>query len=372
MLNQMNKSVNITYYFRKYKELMENKDIPYNDVYHVLAFITPTFYKALLNKSFKEEDICQILAVDEKNIVGAIGCCFTNQIIANGDIIPVQSGSYLFVEEEYRKYVIGIELLMHYQKLHPSKNSIASGISKMALPLYKILKYNLFEFPRFIFLIKSRSVVQAIFKLDGCLLTMASAIIDCGLWIYRQLLFIYTGIKTRKLIVEKTKIVPDTIEKIVLSDKHIFKELHNREWFEWNLNYTLSSDSRNKKALYLIKKGKEIIGFFITKMEFHEEASSRGFKNVYLGSVMEWGSKDENVLSETTIHLLALKTFPPCIDGVQMATSSTKTQKVFKRMGFVHVGDANMAVFVKSVKEEGIKDINNWRIRLAASDTLIN
>lgn len=372
MNNQTDEPVNITYFFRRYKELTENKEIPYNDIYHILDFITPAVYEALLNKPFEPEDVCQILAVDGQNIVGVIGCCFTNHIMANEDIIPVQSGSYLFVKEEYRKYAIGGELLMLYQKLHPSKNSIASGISKMALPLYKVLRYNLFEFPRFMFLIKSKSVLQAILKLDGCLLTAISAITDAGLWIYRQLLFIYTDLKTRELKVEQTRTVPQQVEKIVLSDKHLFKELHNREWFEWNLNYTFSKDERNKKALYLIKKRDEIIGFFITKTEFFEKASNRGFKNVYLGSVMEWGSKNEDMLSETKIHLLALKTFPSCIDGVQMATASAKTQRAFKRMGFAHVGDANMAVFVKSVKKEEIKDINNWRIRLAASDTLIN
>ena len=39
---------------------------------------------------------------------------------------------------------------------------------------------------------------------------------------------------------------------------------------------------------------------------------------------------------------------------------------------FIQVGESNMAYKIKSVKEEDIKDYNNWRVRLAVSDTVLN
>lgn len=363
----------VSYYQRTYKELKEEKILDFEDKYNIMASLNPLMKNALLNKPtlYNESDTCQILAIVNNVVVGVINC-FDSQLLLNGKKIPTQAGSYLFVHEEFRYLAIGGDLMMQYRNLHSSKNCIAGGISQVAKPFYSILKYSIFEFPRFMFLRKSRSVIQAIFKIDGIILFCIAKAVDIGLWIYRKILFLFTSIRTMRVVVIQATKTPEEVENIVFSDPHPFMELHDKKWIDWNLNYTFKEDERNKKALYLIKKREDIIGFFITKMEFHKEASSRGFKNVYLGSVMEWGSKNEDILSETMIHLLALKTFPSCIDGVQMATSSSKTQKAFKRMGFAHIGDANMATFIKSVKEEGIKDINNWRIRLAVSDTLIN
>lgn len=367
------KNPKIFYYKRTYGELKNKKSLDFEDKYNIISSLNPLMRKALLNKPipYDENEVCQILAIANNIVVGVVNC-FSSQLLLRGKKVPVQAGSYLYVHKDFRKYAIGGDLMMQYKSLHSSGNCIASGISQVAKPFYSILRYSIFEFPRFMFLRKCRSVLQTILKIDGVTLFCTSKVVDAGLWIYRNILFLYTSILTNNLTVTQPMDTPNEVENIILSDSHPFMELHDKKWIDWNLNYTFNEDKRNKKALYLIKKEQEIMGFFIIKIEFHKEASNRGFKNVYLGSVMEWGSKNEDILSEAMIHLLALKTFPKYIDGVQMATSSTKTQKIFKRIGFVHVGDANMAVFLKSVKEEGIKDINNWRIRLAASDTLIN
>ena len=113
-------------------------------------------------------------------------------------------------------------------------------------------------------------------------------------------------------------------------------------------------------------------GFFLIKQEYFEQASSRGFKNVYLGSLMEWGLKKQSVLKEKDIVLLSLYCFDKNIDGIQYASTEKKTIKQLKRHLFVQVGNANLGFKLRTFKDPTIKDINNWRIRLAGGDTLLD
>jgi hypothetical protein len=157
-----------------------------------------------------------------------------------------------------------------------------------------------------------------------------------------------------------------------MNDDHPFMEVHDKAWLQWNLNQTFSTDNRNKKRLYEIKKGDTTAAFFIIKQEFFSQASSRGFKNVYLGSVVEWGIDASSKLREKDIYLMAIGCFDKSIDGVQVATNDMNTMKMLKRNMFIRIGNATIAFKMKAVKEEGIDNINNWRVRIAGGDTLLD
>ena len=53
-----------------------------------------------------------------------VGCTnpYSGRAYINKEIIPVQSGSYLFSHEDYRKENVGGELFLKIANLHPTRN----------------------------------------------------------------------------------------------------------------------------------------------------------------------------------------------------------------------------------------------------------
>ena len=86
----------------------------------------------------------------------------------------------------------------------------------------------------------------------------------------------------------------------------------------------------------------------------------------------EWGIKKDVGLSEFDVMMAAIRHLPKEVDGAEVATTDNKIAKRFEHHLLFPMGDANMAAYIQSFKDKSIKDINNWRVRLAAGDTLLN
>lgn len=365
--------MDIHYYKRTFRELRENIELPFKDPYNIMSSMTSKRREVVLHNpsGCDDDDICQILALDGDVVVGVTNP-FPGRLLINGEIVGTQNGSTLFSHEDYRKENVGGELFLMSTKLHPTGNNFYAGISQMALPLYRALRYTLFEFPRMIYLRKSRSVVQAYLHSEGWWTKPCIWLADLGLWLHRQIVKFHNTCCYSKYLVEEVKDCPEEVEKIVKEDGHPYMELHDKAWFDWSIKYSMSDDPRTKRRLFVIKNKGIIEAFFLTKQEFFSQASSRGFKNVYLGSVMEWGIAKLSKLKEKDISLLSLKYFDSDIDGIQYATADDAVAGKLKHWLYVGIGTANIGTRIRSVKNADIKNINKWRIRLAASDTVID
>lgn len=360
----------VSLYQRRYKEISDKNDKGCSEYG---AALNNNTIKTLLNKptGYNPEEVCQVLIKDGEKIVGGVNC-FTTRLFVDGIVSEIQSGSHLYVDEEYRKLDVGADLFMNFTFMHPSQCCLTGGISQMALKMYKALGYAVFEFPRLIYLRKSRCVIQAVFKSESLLLWPIIKLVDLCLFIHRGLVSLLTINLRRRYKVQEESIIPKEVESIAMDDGARYMEVHDKKWFEWALKYSFTDDPRNQKQLYTVKRNGQIEGFFLVKMEFFEQASSRGFKNVYLGSIMEWGISKESVLKVSDLYLLALKFFPNNCDGIQVASSNSKTMKRLKRYLFVGVGQSNMAAKIGGKKLKEYSDISQWRIRLAAGDTIVN
>ena len=336
--------------------------------------LSPAIVKTLACNPSAESDgeVIQLVALcDEKAVGGEIS--FANRYIADGKVLSCRGASTLFVEEAYRKYDIAVDIMVGAANLTPKQDNIVAGISQQAFPLYKAMRYACFSFSRLIYLKKSRVAIEYLFKRRNSLTNALSIVGDVVLSCHRGLAFIGNRLRTSKYSIEKVREVPKEVEDIVIKDKHRFKELHDCAWFEWCLNHSFNSDSRNDKYLCVVKNSAgEIEGFFVNKIEFYEKASSRGFKNVLLGTVSEWGVKEGSALNEYDIQVLAMRAMPKNVDGVEVATTESAVRRKLLAHLFMPMGEANMAVLIQSFKDKAVKDINNWRVRIAAGDTLLN
>lgn len=364
---------NIRFIERTFGELEKGIVPNVKDPYRIMASLGPNMREALLHNpsGYKDDEICQILALDGDKVVGTINP-FSGRLRINEETVQVQNGSYLYAHEDYRKDNVGGELFLKLTNLHPTKNNFYSGISNMALPIYRALKYTIFEFPRLIYLRRSRSAVQAFLHSESWWTIPLIWLADFVLWFHRNLISQITKLRFVDYKVEEVQEVPQDIERIVMEDNHPFMELHDKSWFEWNLTNSFSEEGRTKRRLYVIRHKGSVDGFFLLKQEFFKQASSRGFKNVYLGSIMEWGISKISRLKEKDIVLLSLTCFDNGIDGVQYASTNQKAISQLKKLFFVQVGRSNMGFKIRTIKDDKIKDVRNWRIRLAAGDTLID
>lgn len=362
----------IEFYNLTFGELKSYSNRSYADPYNIASSLCEAMKEAVLHNpsGYQDEEVCQILALDNDVVVGCTNP-YSGRIYIDREVMPVQNGSYLFSHEDYRKDNVGGELFLKLANLHHTNNCYFSGISQMAIGLYRVLKFTLFEFPRMIYLRKSRSVIQSIFKTETKLITPLIWIADTCLALHRNILKCLSKEGRNGYEVIESNVVPQEVEDIILNDPHPFAEYHNKQWLEWSLNYSLTDEPRVKK-LFLIKKHGKIQAFFITKQQFFEQASGRGFKNVYLGSIMEWGISIGSELTEKDINLIAIHHFDSNIDGIQMATTDKSLASTLKKFLFFPIGSANVGIRMKSIKDPRIKDIKNWRLRIAGGDTLMN
>jgi hypothetical protein len=307
------------------------------------------------------------------NVVVASECFFRNKFIADNKEYGCQTGLALYVHPEYRKYAIGANILLYFRSMHPERNAIVNGFSNVAEPMYKALKFTCFETPRLVLLKKSRSVIEFIFK-RICWWTKPFEIFaNVLLSLCVNVVYKYNRIRTKDYTIERVNECPKDVEQIVLDDPHRFKELHDKKWFDWSLKYDFKDSSKRNKELYVVKnKEGMIVAFFLNKIKFYEQASHRGFKNVYLGSVSEWGIKPNENLTESDLQILATRYMPIYVDGCEVTTTNPKTLTSLRRNLFIHLGSIKMAIYIKSIKDKAINEITNWRIRIAGSDTLLN
>ena len=133
---------------------------------------------------------------------------------------------------------------------------------------------------------------------------------------------------------------------IVAKDAHRFREDHDSSWFKWHMTSSFSEDGPCRGYLLRAKEDGRCVAFALTKRRFHKQASSRGFKNIWLSSIMEWGALPgyEAKLKGLVLALI-LKGARDC-DAIEFSTDDENLGKFVRGIGLRKVGDSNFGVKV--------------------------
>lgn len=353
-----------------YKQLIAGNYQIGDDSYGIASYVlTPHRIAALKNCPFNiSEDACACFFVNVDDVVAARGQLFGTRLYVEGKIIPSGTGSSLETAKQFRHLALGAEVMLFSSTNDEYETFIASGISDMALPLYRKLRYHILEFPRIMQLRNVYSVLESK-GLGGFSLKVVSSLLNFPL----KLLLAYSKRKGKKLMkkyqVERVVIVPEWVDGIVLNDGHKYMEVHDHRWLQWNLDYNLRGFPQDIQSFYTIKREGKPVGFFMTKQRFRKEAG--GLKNILVGGIMEWGAINEKELSETDIYKIAQTTFSEDVDIVEAATADPVTVKEMKVCGFVSRGYAHIAFKDKKKQYKDASDINLWRVRYGYADVLL-
>lgn len=287
--------------------------------------------------------------------------------------MDVLAGSSLFVDSEYRRSGLGMDLPELRWQNSPSKIAFGAALSQMALPVHQLLDYTVFLLPRNIMLWHSRALVET--RLRGFAAKCVTVVLDCGLWLYSLLLRVVCFCKLNGLTIEEVssddEAMLGTVAEMIADDGASFAEVHDARWLKWHMTESFSKDGPMR--LFAVRKRGEAVGFYMTKKRFHEQASHRGFKNVWLGSVMEWQVKKgfEKMLGWLLVSA-ALRLKKEGMDAVEIPSADKSTNCFLRRIGWRQVGESNFVIKAGEGSplfgNEAMTKIENWRLRPAMGD----
>lgn len=363
-------SESISYYFRK----MQDVKLPEGmlDPYGIFEEAEPK-RRVLAENPFKlgDDDVFQLLGLIDNKIVGTV-LLMPTMLQLDGK--PCQSliGHGLSVQKECRGKGIGSKLTDKRLDFSRTKSLLICAASAMQLPILKRLGANVFYLPRMILLRRSFPVFENKIGAVGAKIVSPLADLVFGLQ-QRWLKHASDKILSRGLTLLELDEVSHEVEHIIAANNDRFREHHTVEWFNWIKNNNLVEDPSLKKHFYMVyDSNNRSVGFFMTRERFYKQASHRGYKDVNMGSVLEWGTADNAVLTDNELCLMALMSFSSAVDAVELCCCNEEMAAWFKKKGLVRVGDGNVVIRYRPESElaaiDGIGDAWNWRLRPAMGD----
>lgn len=298
---------------------------------------------------------------------------FLSRIIKDKEPIPAYTASTLYVDKEYRKYMLGLTIPENFVNLSSNGITYGAGCSRDARPVYvKYLGYKYFPLPRYIYLRNTRSLLSS--KLSSSVSRVFAPLCNMPLSIVHLVHGWVNSIKYSKYKVKEGVSQDDYTNAaiIAISDNHKYQEEHNSAWFNWVLNAP-PSHSGNYQKLFLLYDNNKPIGFWVLKVRYADNIRGQ-FKDLYVGTITEWGVIQPHKLKDYDVLSIALHYFEKYVDVIQTFTESevnisrwpfTK-RKIGESNFFVNVKDDNNCII------EGYKEASNWRLRPAMADTMFD
>ena len=353
-----------------YDEVSDGFAIEHDD-FGLVAYLTETRKKTLFsnpNLTDYSQPLLNLKLVD--GIVAGRSMSFLTRVKIGDEIHTTLSGSTLDVPEEYRHLGLGADLMFHYAKETQYDYNLSSGISEIALPLYKVLKFKILEFPRMMFLCNARAIIESK-GVHGLLLSMVTSVANIPLRLFRTFLKKKSIRLQKKFDVRKETVVPEWVDDMVLNDGHKYAEVHDHSWLQWNLDCNFKGDKEDVQCFYSVYLNNNPIGFFMTKERFRKDAGGK-LKNIILGAIVEWGiARDCDLLDESMLYKMAFSTFSAKTDIIELATDDENVCNKMKKWGFIKHGFAHIAFKDKHKNCADAKDINLWRVRYGYADVIL-
>ena len=364
-----------TYKTISYRELRDgtykNAYIPQDSKFKVTSLLTDNLRNALIACPGNKDDSKTFMRVcvdeDNKEIGRTFG--FGTRIKAGVKVYSAQTGCGFEVIEEYRKEGVGADLMLMSLYSNEYDFTLAAGISLMVLPMYRKLKYPVFEVPQYFKVINSRFEI----KPKGSRSWLHKRSVELHN-IKLKLKDIPINIKCnelkKKFFIKKETIGPEWVSEMIANDGHKYMEVHDKEWLQWNLDHNTYGYDEDIQSFYsVLDRNNKPLGFFMTKERIIKKPGrNNGF---IIGTVVEWESCDKNILSEADLNMLAIPTFSNRIDAIFTLACESDTASQLISMGFKERASFKASIKDKKKQLEDIADQNLWRLRYGMTNMII-
>ena len=335
--------------------------------------LSPLMISALKANPFAaKDDIVQLVGVYDNELAGG-EVVFPQEIYAQGQCHRALIGAELWVDPCKRKSKLGLRLPEEMWHSSQAKIGIAGGTSQKALPVYEFLGYSVFLMPRYVMLWRSRALIEM--RLKGWLAKLVARLIDCGICAYSAMLWVVCKMVLHNYRIEEVDSADEKgleeVASLIADDSAPYSEVHDARWLKWNMTESFSKDGPMR--MVAMREVDELIGFYMVKRRFHKQASHRGFKDVWLGSVVEWQVKKgcEKKLGWLLVHA-ALRLKQDGMDAVEIPSADKSLNHFLRGIGWRQVGESNFVIKAGEGSplfgNKEMTKIENWRLRPAMGD----
>lgn len=310
-----------------------------------------------------DEPMMEVVTVD--GVVAGRNMMYPSRLKVYSDVVSVTSGSSLHVKEEYRQLALGVNLLMYPTAI--KRPLLYAGLSTMAEPLYRKMKYAIFVIPK-MWQIRNAAPILKSIGMKGWLLNVVKSCMNPLLSI-----FVAAGRRASKehlcqYRIERFTTAPQWMEDIVLSDRHKYAELHDRKWMQWVLDHNFFERKEDKQYLYGVYKSEKPVGFLLMA-ERNFPIPEKNIDRCVYGYVLDWDTIDNSIIDEKQLKTIALSLFSDDVDIVQIDSLDKNVRNSMKRYGFIPHGYENIGFKDTTKKlDKDWRDAANWRLRASYSD----
>ena len=355
-----------------YNELV-NGEIQYtNDDNKILAgYLTKSVVRALLsnpNYSDPTKSVMNLIVYD--GVIAGRTMMMQTKIKAENKYFISQSGGGIEISKKYRGNGLGKIIIQDTWENSEYPLCIGQLYSSGAIAIIRKLGITVFEKPLYVKMLRTRSLL------------ISKGVTGINFKIRELIGDLYLKVKElpnkkelrklkRKYQLKKEINVPLWTEQMTLFDGHKYSEVHDRNWLQWNLDNHFTENPDDSNSFYgVYDMSGSPCGFFMTKVR-HEENNEGFFKNLFRGTIVEWGSFDENVLTEVDLNLLAVSTFSAEVDKINTVISTIGVDDEIKKMHFEYRGMFQMSIKADIAVDDDIYDQEKWRIRYGGANTIL-
>ena len=317
-----------------------------------------------------DDDPAALFGLRGKLVMGRI-LLMRSEIVVDGRSFPVLLPSSWGTPPEFRQSGVALKLLIKIQSMCPTL--VVCGLSQMSLPICRMLRWREFSMNRYIFLRRSRSVVERYFgRIPGKWPT--SKILDAGLLGLRLNMGIRRAAGVRGLVLERREVATEELDAQITLCRRGRAHMHRSSaWLNWLLQHPPSDDPRNKQELYRIYGPDDsLAAYFLVKVRFYPVATHRKFRNLTIGSLQDWGIFDSQAVSFRGIVLKAVGVLVRHgVDAVEVCVPMAGDSRYLRGLGFVRVGELNFMFKASAESPLAAKEFHGrevWDVRPADGD----
>ena len=354
--------------YRKVKELgsldgwSQYKDI---DGYLEMTSAKVKTYKSNPYLENGTEDVVQVIATLDDVVIGG-QTPFALPIMVDGERIVSCGATRLWVNPQYRKTGIALDIIEEAIKIPSGRVCVNAGLSFQARKIYAMMGYCVYPLAQFGYIRKADSFVEHHFSKG--VRGIVSLLVNLLFGVQRLFLQMLAYVKTRAFSIE---VVPfedenslEAFSGMVAADRHRFRADIDSRWFKWVSANDFNDVTKADYCLYGIRRNGQLIGFFFTRR-------SSGGKE---GRILEWQVAEPFVKSEGWLMLRIAALL--CRNGVHHVTLSVPdggaAASLFSSLrirGFIpQVVAVAPAEDSPLRSHKGYDDPVNWRLRPSMGD----
>lgn len=325
-----------------------------------------------------DEDPAQLLALLGDRVVGRVDV-FRGQASAFGETTPLFWGSSLHVPAELRTTGAGVMLVLRMSTL--GSTVAGCGFSQAAVPIYQALRWQSFEFRRWILVRRSRPVVERLMTpVPPSLRVPLSAAAAFGA---DRLLSAERAARSlrvrgsRALTARAVESLSPALDaRLASPDAEIFTH-RSSQYLQWQLQATFAdgyTQGPERRLFVAEDENGAVAGYFVVKVKRHEVASQRGYRNLLLGSVQDWFLFATRPGLLQTIVLLAIDELSRMhVDAIEICETEPGLGDVARRLGFRRAGTTHFMFRPtpdSALARPESSDRAAWRLTPAEGDTM--